>query len=88
LDHIVAVAMSGPDRRFRAEAILELNFVRHLGSPVQREKALTVLNQLAASGDGTLVDLAVWARDTKPSAEVLEGGDPLLPPPPPPSKTP
>ncbi|OFV83233.1 MAG: hypothetical protein A2Y78_15540 [Acidobacteria bacterium RBG_13_68_16] len=88
LDHIVAVATSGPDRRFRGEAILELNFVRHLGSPAQREKALAALNQLAASGDRILVDLAVWARDTKPSTEVLEGSDPLLPPPPSPSKKP
>ena len=86
LDRIVAIATSGPDRRFRAEAILELNLVRHLGSPAQREKALTVLNQVAASDDRNLADLAVWARDTKPPTEVLEGGDPLLPPPAPPSK--
>jgi hypothetical protein len=87
VDRIVAIATSGPDRRFRAEAILELNFVRHLGSPAQREKALTVLNQLASSSDRTIHDTAVWARDTKPSTEVLEGGGSLLPPPPSPSKS-
>jgi hypothetical protein len=88
VDKIAAVATSGPDRRFRGEAILELNFVRSLGSPAQREKALTVLNQLAASSDRTIHDTAVWARDTKASTEVLTGGDPLLPPPAPPSKKP
>jgi hypothetical protein len=88
LDHIVAVATTSPDRRFRGEAILELGLVRFFATATQREKALTVLNQLAASSDRTIHGTAVWARDTKPSTEVLEGSDPLLPPPASPSKTP
>jgi hypothetical protein len=88
LDRIVAVATSGPDRRFRAEAILELNFVRNLGSPAQREKALTVLNQLASASDPIVAEMAVWSRDTKPPKDVFEGAPTLLPPPAPPSKAP
>lgn len=86
VDHIVDIATSGLDRRFRGEAVLELNFVRHLGSSGQREKALAALNQLASSSDRNLADLAVWARDTKPSPEILAGDPPLPRPPPPPKK--
>ena len=53
------MATSGPDRRFRAEAILELGLVRALGTPAQQEKALSVLNWLASSDDRILVEMAV-----------------------------
>jgi hypothetical protein len=86
LDQVVAVATSGPDRRFRGEAILELGLVRFFATAAQREKALTVLNRLASSSERTIRDTAAWARDTEPSTEVLAGNDPLLPPPAPPSK--
>jgi hypothetical protein len=86
LDDIVAVATSGPDRRFRAEAILELGLVRFLGTPAQQEKALSVLTQLASSDDRIIRDMAVWSRDTKLTKEYLKGALTLLPPPPPPSK--
>jgi hypothetical protein len=88
VDEIVAVATSGPDRRFRGEATLELGLVRFFATAAQREKVLTVLNHLAASSDRTIRDTAAWARDTKPSADVLAGNNPLLPPPAPPSKKP
>ena len=81
LDDIVAVATSGPDRRFRAEAILELGLVRSLGTPAQQEKTLSVLNRLASSDDRVVVDMAVWSRDTKLTKEYLKGALTLLPPP-------
>jgi hypothetical protein len=88
LNDIVAVATGGPDRRFRAEAILELGLVRFLGTPAQQEKALSVLNQLASGNDRILVDIAIWSRDTKLTKEYLQDVPALtlLPPPALPSK--
>jgi hypothetical protein len=88
LNDVVAVATGGPDRRFRAEAILELGLVRSLGTPEQRVKALSVLNSLASTDDRVLADMVVWSRDTKLTKENLKGAFTLLPPPAPPSKKP
>ncbi len=88
LEDIVAVATGGPDRRFRAEAILELGLVRSLGTPEQQAKALASLNQLASGNDRILVDMAVWSRDTKLTKDDLKGALTLLPPPAPASKKP
>ncbi len=85
---IVAAARSGPDRRFRLEAILELNLVRVLGARAQQERAAAVLNELATSGDPVVAEDAVWARDVRPTREYLQGALTLLPPPAPASKTP
>jgi hypothetical protein len=87
LDDIVGVATGGPDRRFRAEAILELGLVRSLGTPEQQEKALSVLKQLASSDDRIVADMATCSRDTKLTKEYLKGAFTLLPPPPLPSKS-
>jgi len=86
LDDIVEVANTGPDRRFRMEAILELNLLRFLGTQAQQERAFAALNQLVSSNDRILADAAVWARDTKPTKEYLQSALTLLPPPAPKSK--
>jgi hypothetical protein len=88
LNDIVTVATGGPDRRFRAEAILELGLVRALGTPAQQGKAVSVLNQLASGSDQILAEAAVWSRDTKLTKEYLRDAPALtlLPPPAPPSK--
>ena len=78
LEKIVEVATSGPDRRFRGEAILQLNAVRFLGTRTQRDKALSVLNDLAAGKDPVIAASAVWARDTRPTRSLLEALGPLL----------
>ena len=78
----------GPDRRFRAEAILELGLVRALGAPAQQGKAISVLNQLASGSDRILAEAAVWSCDTKLTKEFLRdaAGLTLLPPPAPTAK--
>ena len=88
LDDIVTVATGGPDRRFRAEAILELGLVRALGTPAQQGKAISVLDQLASGSDQILVEAAVWSRDTKLTREYLRDAAAftLLPPPAPTAK--
>jgi hypothetical protein len=66
LDDLVKVATASPDLRFRAEAIVVLNFVRFLGTAGQQEKALSVLNRLAAEKESeNLAALAAWSRDTR-----------------------
>ncbi len=66
LDDLVSVATASPDLRFRAEAIVVLNFVRFLGTAAQQERALSVLNQLAAGKESeNLAALAAWSRDTR-----------------------
>jgi len=87
LADIVSAATGSPDRRFRAETTLELNLVRFLGTPSQREKASSVLDQLAAGSDPVVAAMAVWSRDTNP-AGYLDGPLTLLPPPAPKSKRP
>jgi hypothetical protein len=71
LDDLLEVAASSPDLRFRGEALLQLNVVRFLGTPGQKEKALAVLNRMAADGTGPLARLAAWSRDTAPTPESL-----------------
>jgi hypothetical protein len=88
LDDIVAVADSGPDRRFRVEAILELNLLRFLGTQAQQERAFAALNLLVSSNDRNVAEVALWSRDTKPTKEYLQSALTLLPPPAPKSKKP
>jgi hypothetical protein len=60
-----------PDRRFRLEAILSLNLVRHLGTWSQRSRALEALNSLADSPDPFVADFARWSRDHEPDPDLL-----------------
>lgn len=71
LDDLLEAATASPDVRLRGEALLEMNLVRFLGTPGQKEKVLAVLNQVAAGGAGPLARLAVWSRDTVPTEELL-----------------
>ena len=72
LDDLVTVATASPDLRFRAEAIVGLNFVRFLGTADQREKALSVLDGLAAKKESdNLAALAAWGRDTRRTEQDL-----------------
>jgi hypothetical protein len=66
LDDLVSVATASPDLRFRAEALMVLNFVRSLGTAAQQEKALAVLSRQASAKDNeNLTALAAWSRDTR-----------------------
>jgi hypothetical protein len=71
LDGIVAAAKGSPDRRFRCEAILQLNAVRFLGVAAQQEKALQVLTALAEDQDPVIAANAAWSRDTRVTREDL-----------------
>jgi hypothetical protein len=72
LDGIVAAAKGSPDRRFRCEAILQLNAVRFLGAAAQQEKAMQVLTALAEDQDPIIAANAAWSRDTRLTSEFLE----------------
>jgi hypothetical protein len=71
LDAIVELAKDEPDVRFRGEGIITLSMVRALGTEAQQEKALSTLNELAASKNSRLSALAAWNRDNRPSKEAL-----------------
>jgi hypothetical protein len=71
LERAIEVAFSGPDRRFRAEAIVMLHLVRHLGTPSQRTRVLDVLDELSASPDPMIAEVARWSRDTPLDQEEL-----------------
>lgn len=71
LDTIVDRARSAPDRRFRCEAILELNLVRFFATPAQQQRALDVLDELSRSDDTVIAATARYGRDERPGAEFL-----------------
>jgi len=73
LETILSAAKVDPDRRFRCEAIIELNVVRSLGTRAQQERASGLLAELAAEGDPIVTATAVWSRDTQVSAADLAG---------------
>ena len=72
LERAIEVAATGPDRRFRAEAIVMLSFVRHLGTPGQQTRAAEVLDEIAASPDPMIAEAARWSRDTPLGARDVE----------------
>ena len=71
LERAIDVAFTGPDRRFRAEAIVMLHVVRHIGTPTHRERVLEVLDELASSPDAVIAEIAAWSRDTPLDDEEL-----------------
>jgi hypothetical protein len=71
LDAILERARSAPDRRFRCEAILELNLVRFLAPRAQQERARELLEQLSRGTDPAIASAARFALDTRPSDELL-----------------
>ena len=70
---IVEMAEKDPDRRFRAEATLDLGIVAHLAAGGVRERALQVLEQLRTSGDEHIALLAEWSLTHPPGEEALRG---------------
>ncbi len=72
LQEVIDMAADSPDRRFRAEALVVLGFVRHhAGTPEQRQRLLEVLDRLAASQDPLTAEIVRWWRDTPFDSEEL-----------------
>ena len=61
IDDVIGVAKSGPDRRFRNEAIVMLGYARFRGTPAQRQRAEAALAELETSADAFMADNARWA---------------------------
>ena len=72
LDPIIEKATNAPERRFRCEAMLSLNFVRFLGTTEEQAAAYEVLDQLVTSDDPIISETATWGRDTPPVSEAIE----------------
>jgi hypothetical protein len=72
LDSILEIARNQPDRRFRAEAILELNLVRFMGKEPQKERVVSFLTEMSALEDPVLSETARWSLETEPQPDHLE----------------
>ena len=72
LETILGMARSQPDRRFRVEAILELNLVRFMGTESQKERVVSFLTGQSALEDPVLSESARWSLETEPQPERLE----------------
>ncbi|MCB1033851.1 MAG: hypothetical protein KDD47_08475, partial [Acidobacteria bacterium] len=68
-DHVVLrlarAAESGPERRFRIEALLQLAFVSRFGTAFQREKAESLLERLEEDPDPFVAYQARWALEVE-----------------------
>ena len=72
INRLMSMVTTGPDRRFGGEALIGLNIVRHLGTPVQKETVDEFLDELAASPDPFLAHGARWALDAPLNDELIE----------------
>ena len=72
LETILEMARNQPDRRFRAEAILELNLVRFMGTEAQKERVVSFLTEMSALDDPVLSETARWSLETEPQPDRLE----------------
>jgi hypothetical protein len=72
LETILDMARNQPDRRFRAEAMLQLNVVRFMGTETQQERAASLLTELSTVEDPVLSETARWSLETEPHPEDLE----------------
>jgi hypothetical protein len=72
LETTLEMARNQPDRRFRAEAILQLNFVRWLGTEAQQQRVIELLTELRDLDDPVLSETARWSLETKPTPEQIE----------------
>jgi len=72
LETILEMASNQPDRRFRVEAILELNVVRFMGTEPQKERVIAFLTELSALEDPVLSEAARWSLENEPQADRLE----------------
>jgi hypothetical protein len=71
VDALIARAASAPDRRFRLEALVALNFIHHLGTAGQRAKTARLFEELAGAEDETIARTARWALETEPDPEQI-----------------
>jgi hypothetical protein len=71
VDTVIERARSAPDRRFRCEAIVELNLVRFLAAPAQQERARAFLEELAHSDDHAIASAARSSLDVPPSDKLV-----------------
>jgi hypothetical protein len=65
------MARNQPDRRFRAEATLELNLVRFIGTESQKERVVSFLTEMSALEDPVLSEIARWSLKTEPQPDRL-----------------
>jgi hypothetical protein len=72
LDAILELAGDQMDRRFRGEAILQLNLVRFMGTESQQERVTSLLTELRESDDYMVSEIARWSLETEPTPEMLE----------------
>jgi hypothetical protein len=72
LETILDMARNQPDRRFRAEAILELNVVRFMGTESQKETVISFLTEMSALEDPVLSETARWSLENEPNPDRLE----------------
>jgi hypothetical protein len=77
LDALIDAAQNGPDRRFRAEAIVGLQTVRWLGTAEERDRAFGVLDALAANPDPDIAAGAIWSRDHEMTRDGLKVWAPI-----------
>lgn len=72
LDDVVSVAAGTGDRRFRAEATLQLGVVAVAGARAQRKTARSALERLAADEDAFLASAARWCLAQRDARTLLE----------------
>ncbi|MEW6366176.1 MAG: hypothetical protein AB1714_16235 [Acidobacteriota bacterium] len=73
IETVIQTARTGPDRRFRGEAVINLGVARFWGTPPQQELARRALDELASDKDLLFAELARYCRDNRtPTAELLE----------------
>lgn len=66
---LAGIAQGHSGRRFRIEAILNLNLIRFEGPRSQRNEAAAVLDELAGSDDPVIAAAADWARTHRPDLD-------------------
>jgi len=67
----MATAEGLTERRFFGEVILSGNVILHLGTPEQKTRVRTLLQDLASGDDPIIADFAQWALDNPPTEEQL-----------------
>ncbi len=72
LEDVIEVARGSGDRRFRAEATLQLGVVEVAGTRTQKGRARTVLERIAAGRDPFLASAARWCLDHRDARSLLE----------------
>lgn len=69
IDDAVSIARTDPDRRYRCETMVALSVLRFYGREDQRDRAKSVLEELAQDSDERVAECAQWSLDLKPPEE-------------------